>query len=122
MKTIFTFSLLSLSLFSEADYWTRKDDFPGLNRRGPFSFSIEGKGYIGCGFDSTYEKDFWEYDPSLNSWTQKVNYPGDTSAFGVGFSIINKGYAGLGNNNHFYEYDPSTNIWIAKATYPSVNF
>jgi len=118
MKTLFTISLLFLSLFAQADSWTQKADFGGGTRQDAFAFSIGTKGYVGAGDG---HNDFWEYDPFVDSWTQKADYAGGFTYGGIGFTILNKGYAGLGNNKFFYEYDPSTNIWTAKANYPASN-
>jgi N-acetylneuraminic acid mutarotase len=122
MKLLFTISLLFLSLFTEADYWTTKS-FAGNARVGTISFSIGSKGYIGAGYkydwqDEVY-KDFWEYNPSSDTWTQKADYGGGQTEFGFSFSILDKGYAGAGLNNYFYEYNPSTNIWTQKASFHS---
>jgi hypothetical protein len=47
--------------------WTQKADFGGTGRFEAVGFSTGSKGYIGTGVDSpvnsTYFKDFWEYDP-----------------------------------------------------------
>ncbi len=92
-------------------------------RRKAFSFTIQGKVYVGTGQNGTnnYE-DFWEYNPNTNVWTQKANLPGGARYGSVGFSIGSKGYAGLGENFgvhkiDFYEYDPTTNSWTSKANF-----
>ena len=42
------------------------------------AFSIGSKAYIGTGQDdSSYYKDFWEYDPATDTWTQKADFGGD---------------------------------------------
>src|SRR5215831_7362116 len=55
--------------------WTQKADFGGIAREGAVGFSIGSKGYLGTGNYGTdggiYTKDFWEYDPDLNTWTTK---------------------------------------------------
>ncbi len=110
---------------SHADSWTQKASFPGIAREHPFSFSIDGKGYIGTGKTSSNElNDFWEYDPAVDVWTQKANFPGDPRLSAVGFTIGNKGYAGTGCRqtvtttfSDFYEYDPATNVWTQKADF-----
>ena len=41
-------------------------------RGGAIGFSIGSKGYMGTGYDgSSSTKDFWEYDPSVNTWTER---------------------------------------------------
>ena len=57
-------------------------------------------------------KDFWEYDPALNTWTQKADYGGTGRKNAVGFYIGSKGYIGTGwdgmgdsYDKDFWEYD-----------------
>jgi hypothetical protein len=108
------------------DTWTQKADFvtTGL-RYEAVGFSIGNKGYIGMGNDfssNLLQKDFWEYDPALNTWTQKADFGGGVRYEAVGFSIGNKGYIGTGddwNSFHadFWEYDPALNTWTQKADF-----
>lgn len=71
-------------------------------------FSIGGKGFIGLGIDGTNRKDFWEYDPVLNTWTQKADFGGTARIRAAGLSIGEKGYMGTGNDGtykvDFWEY------------------
>jgi len=48
---------------SSANKWTRKADFSGSARENAVGFSVNGKGYIGIGYESGYLKDFFEYFP-----------------------------------------------------------
>src|SRR6266404_6091742 len=103
------------------DTWTRKADFGGTARFGATGFSIGSKGYIGTGFDGIIlDRDFWAYDPAINSWTQIANFRGTGRSNAAGFSIGSKGYIGDGYNggytNEFWEYDSATNIWTQKAS------
>lgn len=105
--------------------WTARASYGGGGRSGAFSFSIAGKGYMGCGQSSggVNTSDFWEYDPNTNTWTQKANF-GGTARWGTScFTIGGKGYVGCGADNTgtvntFYEYNPSNNTWTARASYP----
>ena len=54
-------------------------------------FSIGSKGYLGTGDSGPYNKDFWEFDPLINSWTQKADFAGTARSYAVGFSIGAKG-------------------------------
>ncbi len=111
------------------DFWTRLTDFPGQPRIGAVSFVINGKGYMGCGYNgSTSLKDFWEFNPATNSWTQKADFAAGTSSNdesrygGVGFSLGNFGYVGTGkgidgnNRRDFYQYDPASDKWTQIAS------
>lgn len=59
-----------------SNVWTQKADFPGSARYDAVSFSVDGKGYIGAGYDGNYLKDFYSYDPQSNIWTQIVSIGG----------------------------------------------
>jgi N-acetylneuraminic acid mutarotase len=66
---------------------TAKADFPGTGRVGPISEVVDGKAYIGLGFNpekGVYDAtsrldDFWMYDATNNTWTQKASFPKRTN-------------------------------------------
>jgi hypothetical protein len=110
------------------DTWTQKADAGSTQVAGPtarsgaFSFSINGKGYLGGGTDgSVVRNDFWEFDPTTNAWTQKASFPGAPRQWAVAFAIGSRGYAGTGGNANagkdFYMYDPVANAWTKKADF-----
>ena len=112
------------------NFWTKKADFSGLKRERSVAFSINGKGYVGTGVDTTsaVKKDFWEYDPIVNAWTQKADLIGVERRNAIAFSINGKGYVGTGMDNaeaslgsalsDFMEFDPISNTWSNKANFP----
>jgi hypothetical protein len=125
-KILLTYTLLIITgaASSQApDSWTQKADFGGTGRNSAVGFSIGSKGYLGTGWiGNGFMKDFWEYDPELNTWTQKADFGGDARYHAVGFSIGSKGYLGTGGNNFsllkdFWEYDPELNTWTQKADF-----
>lgn len=96
------------------DRWDRIADFPGIGRVAAVSFSINGKGYVGTGYDGDNKlKDLWEYDPDSNTWTQKDDFTGGARYKAVGFSLGNYGYIGTGYGDDsvdkidFYRFDPT---------------
>ncbi|MBS1921160.1 MAG: hypothetical protein JST17_12985, partial [Bacteroidetes bacterium] len=102
--------------------WAQKANFGGAARSSAVGFSINGKGYIGTGYNGSYFKDFWEYDPTTNLWSQKPDFPGTARDQAVGFSINGKGYLGTGgdasfNYTDFWQYDPDANSWVQKANF-----
>lgn len=99
---------------SSTDRWDRIADFPGNARTAAVGFSINGKGYVGTGFDGNNKlKDVWEYDPVQNTWTQKDDFLGGARYKAVGFSLNNFGYIGTGYGDDstdkidFYRFDPT---------------
>jgi N-acetylneuraminic acid mutarotase len=123
LTTLFTASSIAIFSFAQ-DSWVQKADAGSFTRNASTGFSINDKGYMATGDNSsgTPQKDCWEYDPSANSWTQKADFGGAARYDAVGFSIGNKGYVGTGYDgtsffDDFYEYDPAANSWSAKADF-----
>jgi hypothetical protein len=46
--------------------WIQKNNFAGLARKGAIGLLIETKGYMQPGFDGSFQKDFWRYNPNSN--------------------------------------------------------
>lgn len=112
------------------------DEAPARN--GAVAFAINGKGYVGLGYDGTnYLKDFWEFTPgedpdpsqypslpdTLKSkfpgsktgrWRRVADYPGDSCRYAVAFVIDNIAYVGTGQDyddnilSDFYKFDGKT--------------
>jgi N-acetylneuraminic acid mutarotase len=104
--------------------WTKIESaapFPGVARSHPIAFVINGKAYIGLGFDGlNYLKDFYEFNPADNSWTTLSDFDGSARYGSVAFAIGEKGYVGAGiesgsNLKDFWEYTPGTDTWTQKA-------
>ncbi len=105
-----------------SNVWTQKALFPPGVRLGQAAFSLNGKGYVGCGTDENWlNNDFWEYNPANNLWTRKADFPGSQRSFLSAFAIGGKGYMGLGEDGGYkddwYEYDPTSDTWMVKGTY-----
>jgi N-acetylneuraminic acid mutarotase len=76
-------------------------------------------GYVGTGFDSTYRKDFYQYNPNTNSWTQVSSLGGQKRSGASAFVYNNIAYVVAGVNNGTYSYDPwaynpATDTWTPK--------
>lgn len=123
-KIILLLLIIAYNIVHAQNSWVQKADFGGAGRIAAVGFSIGTKGYIGTGCDSiNYLKDFWEYDPLIDTWTQKADFGGTGRMGAVGFSIGNKGYIGTGSDSiqtatDFWEFDPIGNIWTQKADFP----
>lgn len=80
--------------------WSQKADFGGQARESAVGFSIGNKGYAGTGMVMNQfteaVRDFWMYDPLLNTWVQKANLSGNARFGAVGFAIKEKGYIATG--------------------------
>ena len=99
--------------------WTRINDFPGTARYNAVAFELQGKGYVGTGFDDNWLKDFYAYDPATDEWTQIVSLGGSKVQNGVAFVIDDQAYVGTGQNNgasvfEFWEYDANSASWTRK--------
>lgn len=106
------------------DDWVKMANVPGGTRYGVTAFSMNGKGYVGCGADEDYfRNDFYEYDPIANAWNAKADFPGSPRFNAVGLSISGRGFIGLGTDGgyqkDFYEYDPVDDEWMQKADFPA---
>jgi N-acetylneuraminic acid mutarotase len=101
--------------------WTKLNDFPGSPRIFPVAFAINGKAYMGTGFnyfENLYYNDFWEYNPTTDNWVRKADFPGAGRYRACAFSLNNKGYIGLGTREEYYpgypdfwRYSPELNTW-----------
>ncbi len=133
------FLLVSSTLFTSCDdddddylgNWVAMNVFGGIPRSYPMTFTVNDVVYVGCGYDDEnkdYLKDFWQYDPTLDTWTQVADLGEgsgetvDARDKGVGFAVNGKGYAGTGYNgddalSDFYCYDPSTDTWSRIADF-----
>ncbi len=104
------------------DQWDKIADLPGKGRIGAVAFSLNGKGYVGTGFDGTnYLKDFWEYNPQTNLWVQKDDFSGEIRSNAVSFVVSDYAYVGTGEMydgnflmrfNDFYRFNPDEKAGI----------
>jgi N-acetylneuraminic acid mutarotase len=107
---------------STRDFWTKlTNPFPGVARIGAVAFTVNGKGYVGLGYDGNVKlKDFYELDPATNVWTRKSDFGGSARYDAVGFSLGSKGYLGTGyddyENRDFWEYNPTADTWTQIAS------
>ncbi len=120
--TIFAF-LIIVHLTQAQNTWVQKADYGGGYTSASTGFTINGKAYIGNGFDSfTGEalSSFWEYNPISDTWSQKADMGGSPRGYALSFSIENNGYVGGGFDGvdpltDFWQYNPTNNTWTQKA-------
>ena len=111
------------------DDWIQVADFPGGVRSGAVAFSLNGKGYVGAGFDelSLPRSDFYEFDPSYGTrgkWTRIADLgytidQHDTTVIprygALAFTVKNRAFVGGGHYvsdlKDMWEYDKANNVW-----------
>lgn len=117
--SVYNKATTSVNTFKALTYWKKIANFPGTERYGATSFSIDSDGYVGMGnqYYGDYYKDFYKYNSQNNSWKKIADFPGEARKYAIGFSYKGKGYVGFGYANHHYyndiwEYDPNTDTWL----------
>lgn len=107
--------------------WSQKQNFPEPNDQNNNSngrvdacgFGIGNYGYLTCGFNGSYQKDMWQFDPVANTWTLKNSLGGNKRTGAAVFINPDSSTAyivgGLGTSgtpvHDFWEYYPSTGTW-----------
>lgn len=99
------------------DTWTNIGNVPIAVSK-PFSFVLNGKGYLGGNQMGT---SFFEFNPTTLSWTSRASVP-HTPFENICFSINNNGYLGTlltSTTGLLYKYDPSNNMWTSQGNLPT---
>ena len=90
-----------------------------------FSFTYNGKGYVGGGVIQLpffeISPDLWEFDPMTKEWTKIINDLPQNFRRSVGFVVDDNAYFGLGqvNNYDFYKYNFLTNALDFDSSLPA---
>jgi len=100
--------------------WSLSAPFAGSARYDAVAFAISDKGYVTTGFDGTYQKDFWQYDPTagaLGTWVQKTSSGGEKRSAASAFVYGTKAYLVGGTNNgtecgDLWYYDATADTWV----------
>jgi len=107
------------------DTWVTRTPCPGPDRYGARGFSLNGLGYITCGWANNSPviqvNDTWAYEPSSDSWTPKAPFPGGARYTAISCATSTKGYTGLGYSPYYddwWEYDPAADQWTQRASFP----
>lgn len=99
---------------TQTNTFSRKKDFPFKSRWAGFAFSIDNKGYIGCGVYKNSDNsivqsltDVYQYNPADDSWLQIESFPGGYRIAPSAFVIGHKAYIFFGYN----ESVMSSEVW-----------
>lgn len=108
---------------SMPESWTSLADMPSAGRYGAVSFVINGKAYVGTGYDGQFKNDLWEYNPVTNVWIQKANLIGIARWCAVGYSVLEAGYIATGSGgqgylNDVWKYEAGSNTWNSQPNFP----
>jgi hypothetical protein len=106
--------------------WTQLKDYPGDRAVSQCSFVLNGKGYVGTGFDlisSATTNDFYCYTPGTDSWLRIAELPGDKIMGATTFVLNNKAYlvggASMASSvKKLWMYDDVANSWTPKTDFP----
>lgn len=118
---IFCFSFVGLQA-----QWTEFPSQPGIGRNHPVSFTLNEKGFVFTGFNtssSIFFDDGNVFDPSTNSWSNVNNFPGGPRGFAVGASHDGIGYLGFGRDDNTYfndlwAYNANSHSWTGLSSCP----
>lgn len=96
-----------------------KANFIGLTRYGACSFSLKNIGYVGLGAYLTDYKDFYYYDPVLDSWdTIPKAFPGVRRHYVPSFVIGDNAFFGTGTNGtnlgDMWGYEWKVSVGVSK--------
>ncbi|MCB9291458.1 MAG: T9SS type A sorting domain-containing protein [Lewinellaceae bacterium] len=90
------------------DSWAEVARFPEGWGLGCFSFSLEGRGYVGEGARSLYDENYrtkvWEYDPAVDAWAHISNMPGSQQGRILAYSGVHNGKAYVGGGRNYSDY------------------
>lgn len=103
------------------DSWTALGATPLSPRVNATACVLEGKVYIGLGFNGTYKndtsffQDWWEYTPSTDTWKALAPYPNRYTDRATAFTGTGELYVGYGfcyqYRRDFFRYDIATDRW-----------
>ncbi len=101
------------------DSWSTKADFPGQGRIGAVGFTLNGRGYVGLGWespedwytgDADFFSDFYEYNPDTDSWKERASFTDVTRIYAFVMEFEDRIQIGTGRGfvgtikNDMWEY------------------
>lgn len=107
------------------DTWNTSPPIPGQGRHGTMGFSMNGKGYVVCGRESSlaFLQDLWSFNPVTSTWTAMSPFPGSPRSSPLVFVYYNEAVVGCGRDasTNYYDawaYNSTTNSWSQIPSYP----
>jgi len=103
--------------------WTQKARTPSNLGSGAIGFALGGYGYLGLGYDSTFDitNSFYQYNPISDSWTRKRDFPTGAKTHCIAVNSNTKAYVGMGldvpvgaasgGDKSIYIYNPNADSW-----------
>lgn len=87
--------------------WTRKkdldeDDNYSIMRSNAVSFTIDGYGYLSCGYNLGITSTTWEYNPSTDLWESITGLEASNRQDPISFSTGTRGFVSLGRSGTLY--------------------
>jgi N-acetylneuraminic acid mutarotase len=127
-RTLCIIALLSLSLLSAAQSWSRLADYPGTGRDDGAVFTIANKAYCLTGMQVGYSctRDGSTFDATTLTWSAMAPLPvANERQYAAAFSANAKGYLFGGRDcaghslKDVWQYDPGLDSWIKKSPMPA---
>jgi len=107
--------------------------FPGVARTNAVAFVIDGKAYVGTGYDDNANvlSDFWKYDQQMGwwTWTRVADFGVSNTTIALprygafAFSVKNRGFVGGGEDKSLTGYkdfgniSPADDLWIKRTSW-----
>lgn len=105
--------------------WAISTPIPDQGRHGAIGFSMNGKGYVVCGRESSlsFIQDLWAFDPASSTWSAMAPFPGAPRSSPLVFVYYNDVVVGCGRDgsvNHYdaWAYSATANSWSQISSYP----
>lgn len=105
--------------------WASSTPIPDQGRHGAIGFSMNGKGYVVCGRESSlaFLQDVWAFNPTTGTWTAMTPFTGTARSSPLVFVYYNDVVVGCGRDGsiNYYDawaYSATTDSWAQIPSYP----
>jgi hypothetical protein len=119
--------VMAVSFYGQ-NTWVQRDSVGGPPKSACVSFSMNGFGFIGLGFDQfEYKRSLYLYNPNFDDWVKTTSMGGATGqglerSSAVAFVAKYKAYIGTGQGGNaylrdFWEYNSASDTWTQVADF-----